>query len=559
MKDSSRLRVLLPVGLFVLALLLRLVGIGWGLKNDLHNQSYHPDELDIWAYSQRIQPAQGQFTPGFYNYGTLYLTTLKIASDVTAAYTGGPNDKDLDATWAYVSRCHEAGRIVNALAGAGTVVLVFLMLRRFIGDLGSSTAALAILVAPGHVVHSRFQTVDVFATFLLAASALFALKLIPGEGDELTPKAARKLIFLAGLFAGLSGGTKYTGVLGLFTLLAVIVVCRKKTQVLDALLAIVATVVGFLVATPGAVLDTGRFLTGVSYEMAHTSTGHGIVFEGTGNGFVYHLGNLMSGMGAIIVVLGLVGLVTAAVRKHVWAWALLAFFVPYYFLIGRAEAKFLRYTFPLYIGIAAGLGYAVSAAHRRGGAARGLVALGILGIGGVDSRGLVGAIQETTFMTGEDPRDQAARYLRANSGPTDFVGLASDPWYWTPPTYKDTNSQRAMPLDKRLAQMAAESQPKTLYYTPPDGKDPFPFDLRLLTQAPNPTWVTYSSFESVPRDRLLGREDVPFDARTVAKQYDAFTKQLKADYNLDRQFGEVRDPVEDMMYIHPAIYVWKRK
>src|SRR5437763_667705 len=68
------------VAIFALSLGLRLIGITWGLPNALHYDSYHPDEPINWAASQRIDPAHLQFVPGFYNYGTFFLTASKIAS-----------------------------------------------------------------------------------------------------------------------------------------------------------------------------------------------------------------------------------------------------------------------------------------------------------------------------------------------------------------------------------------------------------------------------------------------------------------------------------------------
>ncbi|RYG42037.1 hypothetical protein EON79_19690, partial [bacterium] len=149
MENRLRIGAFIGAGLFLFALLIRLVGIGWGLRNDLHDWSYHPDEPVIQLYSQRIEPTQGAFTPGFYNYGTFYLTTLKVASDVVAGYTGGPDPKNLlgDQSLAFYSRVTLAGRILSALAGAGTVLLAFLMLRRWTGLLGGTMGALVLAVA----------------------------------------------------------------------------------------------------------------------------------------------------------------------------------------------------------------------------------------------------------------------------------------------------------------------------------------------------------------------------------------------------------------------------
>ncbi len=102
------------------------------------------------------------------------------------------------------------------------------------------------------------------------------------------------------MFAGLSGSTKYTGVLGLLTLLVILYAYRKASFIKEALIAVGATAAAFVLATPGVLLDNERFMHDFTYEMQHTSQGHGLVFEGTANGFLFHLLNLFQGFGTIV-------------------------------------------------------------------------------------------------------------------------------------------------------------------------------------------------------------------------------------------------------------------
>ena len=55
---SNRVRISIAAGLFAFAFLLRLFGIGWGLPDEMHHQSFHPDEYFIWQRSQAVEPAQ---------------------------------------------------------------------------------------------------------------------------------------------------------------------------------------------------------------------------------------------------------------------------------------------------------------------------------------------------------------------------------------------------------------------------------------------------------------------------------------------------------------------
>lgn len=557
----ERLRILIPLAVFAIALAIRLVGIGWGLKNDLHNQSYHPDEEDIFRYSQGVEPAHLKFTPGVYNYGTFYLTSLRIASDMTAAYTGSPDLKSSDSVWSYIARCNLAGRILSALAGAGTVLLIFFIGLRLTNVLGGISAAAILAVAPAHVVHSRFQTVDVMAVFLLAASTLFALKLVPREGEEPpSDKQILKWIIASGVFAGLSAGTKYTGIIGVISLLVLLFAYRKSTFARDGLIGLAATIGAFAVSCPGIFLDNEAFMRDFKYEMLHTSTGHGLVFEGTANGFVYHLLNLFQGVGTIATIIGAGALIYATYQKKIWAIALLAFMVPYYVLIGRAEVKFLRYTFPLYVGLSVGFGWAIAKGQEHKKFGRYVVGAGILAVGGLDGAGLIGTARFTGYMTAEDPRDAAAHYLKdqAKTNPAMVVGLPEDPWFWSPPLFKDsTIARRSMNPMQRDEAMRAATAPAETYFKTPEG-NPTQFDKRLVTEI-KPDFVTYSSFEYSDPERLQGRTDISGEGRGLAAQYKDFVDALKQGYDPDKAFGDDLSLVQDLAYIQPHIRVWKRK
>lgn len=558
--STKQNRATLALAIFVIALLVRIVGISWGLPNKLHNQSYHPDELVILGYAEQIKPAEGKFTPGFYNYGTLYLTALSVAKDMTSAYVGAPDPKDPASFWRWVGNVNLTGRILSSLAGAGMAVVLFLMACRFTSRFGAAFAGLLPAFAPGLVVHSRFQTVDVLAAFLLALSALFAIRfLLPDEGVERSPRDDVKDMVLAGLFAGLSAGTKYTGILALLTVFAVIALKKRPDWLKLGAIATGTALLAFVIVTPGIFLESSAFFRDFSYEMAHTNAGHGLVFEGTPSGFIYHLFNLQTGLGTLLLLVSLGGLIWAAARKQTWAIALLAFFIPYYILIGRAEVKFLRYTFPLYVGLGAGFGYALGTGRREGKWGHAVVALGILGIGGLDYGGLRKTGALSVDMARTDARDEAALWLKEQSKdkPSTTVGLVTDPWFYTPPLFPDTtaNRGRQREMDAEMRQVQA---PRVVRHTPADFNDRVDWDVRLLTED-KPDFVVVSNFELSEVNKLVGRNDVSESAQQQASRYEEFRKQLNASYKPAMQFGLDTEIVQDMMYVQPVVYVWKRK
>ena len=543
---------LLPLAVFLLALLVRLSGLGWGLKNDIRNASLHPDETPNFVYSRAVVPALGRFTPGFYSYGTLYLTTLSVAS----AYMGEPKTKEgyapadpVKTDWDWVSRCILAGRIVSVLAGAATAWVAFALGRRIAGPLAGALAGAFIALSPAHVVHSRFQTPDVLAAALIAGALYFAvLALDPrGEKSRIAPAT------WCGVLAGLSAGVKYTGILVLLALYAALALRKHPGWARQAVVATAVALVVFVLTTPGVLLDNAAFVEQFAYEMRHTATGQELFFAGTANGFVFHLMNLFVGIGPILTLMGLAGLGYAAFRRYPWALVLLAFLLPYYLLIGRAEVKYMRYTFPLYVGLATGFGYAVAAAQRRNLWRQGAVVGTILGIGGVPAGGVRDTLTLTAGMLGEDPRDAAGRYLHTAGG---SVGLARDPWYWTPSVVPDGAAPRGRLWPVIRAEIAASASPKIVYPTTPEGGQTY-FDLGLFDQKPDR--IATSNFEIDYPERLRGRRDLaPEEAGRVAAA-NAWVDRLKAEYAIERVDGTRGYGIEDMDYVRPQVIVWKRK
>jgi hypothetical protein len=342
--------------------------------------------------------------------------------------------------------------------------------------------------------------------------------------------------------------------------LAAVLIAKPKNPLAVFGVGVLAAVIGFIVATPGALLDREAFLRDFSYELQHTSSGHGLVFLGTPNGFLYNLVNLCIGIDALLVLLGVGGLFYAAYKRHAWAVILLAFWLPYYVVIGRAEVKFLRYSFPLYVGVAAGVGYAIVAAHRRGRFARLGVGIGILGFGGLGGGGIASTVASTVKMVGQDPRDAAAEYLRSSGG---TVGLVSNPWFWSPPLFPNTAEPLSVRTEVRLEQAKAPVDPAVELAVNQDGTIS-PWEPRLITEM-RPDRVAFSSFEFLPLYRLRGAKGLPPDDQPDVDRGTRFLDLFDKSYTLEKEFGSSHRALvpewmlpEDALYAEPMVWVWKR-
>lgn len=572
---SRKTTALLCAAIFVIAFGIRLLGIGWGLKNDLHNQSYHPDEPLIFDYVHKSFLYRGQPEREYYNYGTLYYAILKAADVVRPAFGGVPPPDTLstdtfrdpekwDRVSTYVSQFHLAGRVVSALAGAGTAVLVFLILARWVSILGALAGAALITFSPAHLEHSRFQTVDIVSLFFISLATLACLRLLR---PELTDSKQWQLeVALAGALIGLSGGTRFTNVILIFSLLAVLAIRRPKSWPALAFLGAVMTGMFFAIATPGSVTDSAYFMSNLEFQSNHANTGHALVFVGTPNGFVMTIQNLMAGISAGAALLGLAGLVYAAVRKHAWAWVVLAFFVPYYYSIGRLEVKFVRYGFPLYLGVAAGFGYAVSAIQRRFNSrwlAAGVGALSMIGLEHPQS-GVRGVVAFTSWMMGPDPRDQAQRYLieQATKGlqtqQNIAVGFIDDPWFWDVPASPDATYLKFHPEDRDWYYQEFFPRYRIARFKSSRGREVLPIPVRLGV-GDYPAYATYTSYEAEDFRRLNGRTDLPSESQEQVNQMKTMYDRMYELYQEEKVFGQGGPTLHDLEYIQPTVYVMRRR
>lgn len=551
------------VGIFLFALVLRLIGITWGLPNALHFFSYHPDEYPIWNYAQKLDPAHFNFTPGFYNYGTLYLTVVKVLTDMVTAYGGGPAGKDPLSSALFIGRCQLAGRVAVACCGAGMASTVWAIMRRWTSSWGAALGALLVAGAPAALVHSRFQTVDIPAAFLWGLSTLYALKLIPSPADSLTADAKLRLRYalLSGLFAGFSAGTKYTGILALLTLLVVLLVVRKPGDLKAATLGLLAALVAMLAGTPGMLLDTAAFMRDLRFESHHAQVGQ-IEFYGTAPGYVYHLQNLGIGFGYVPLIVGIVGLAIAALRrKHLWAIATLAAAVPYYLLIGGEELKFLRYTFPLFIPLACAVAWILGGALTKlSGTEEAKRLVAVFANIVVFAQLLVTGVMATVDMVNTDSRDIAGQYLHdaATASATDkSVGLVADPWFWSPAVFPMAAGPR--PADGLFPAMNAATHPRVLMYS--EAPDRIDWDARLLSED-KPDYVTFTDYSFLTLDRFKASGWKENAAPVLVARYEEFMDHLQAGYTLDRTIGagmSRRDLPPDMLYTGMVAQIWKRK
>ncbi len=525
-------------GLFSVAFGIRLVGIRWGLPNAEHYYSYHPDEwLILLASYFVINPYAGEFLPGFYNYGTLpmYLWSLWLhwLSAVGVIPSLPPNATPEQVALLRAELYYWA-RLLVALMGAGTAVVVGRTAAMVGGTRAGVVAGLAMAFAPAFVVHSRFQTVDVPTTFFVALAFHQAVALAQSA------RPMRTLLWGA-FWAGCAAGAKYNAGLSLLAPLIslwLLPIQPTPKRTLWGFAAIGVAGLTFLGVCPGMWADSARFWQHFWYEVRHVGTGHGEVFTGTGVGWVYHLvPNLSTGFGALGLIASAVGW-AFSIRERRW-WGILGASLAYYLLIGAAEVRFLRYTFPLLPMLAIGVGLCAAPPANT---TRWLRVTAPLLAGAALLWQLLSATDFSLCMVRPDTRDQAAAWLRANLPAGTRIGFPTVPWFYTPPLFPETGE---LYWQKRLEYAQAAPRYRLIPLAPPE------WNADAL-QASLPEYLIISEFEERDVQRI-GRAD-----------YKAFMQVVNTRYQLVQTFtndppllGRKPTIPHDLLYICPFVKVYR--
>lgn len=177
---------------------LRYWGISFGAPI-LSNLYIRPDESLVIVSG--VEFARHLGTPGTYAYPALFqqmaaLLSHLINSDPAHAF-------GLDPTPFYL-----AVRALAAAFGTATILLVYLIARRFLDRPWSALAALAYALSPLAIRDAHFAVTDIPSVFFQTSVVWFALRYL-----DAAPARARRELWLAALALALSMCTKYAGLL----------------------------------------------------------------------------------------------------------------------------------------------------------------------------------------------------------------------------------------------------------------------------------------------------------------------------------------------------------
>jgi Dolichyl-phosphate-mannose-protein mannosyltransferase len=290
-----------------------------------------------------------------------------------------------------------AGRFVVVVLGLAGIAAAWFLGSRAYGTTAGFVAAAVTAVETTHVAYSRMAVTDVPLTLGVTVALLL---LISGR------------LPAAGVAIGIAAGFKYPA----FTLLVPLVVAgwgQWRRLVLSAALAPVA----FLLTSPYFAVHLCEALGDVRSVQRYGRLGW-LGFEDDPVTPIAFAQRLWEGMGPALLI-ALLGLVLALVRRDAADRILAAFVLAYFATLLPLEAHFDRYILPL-----------VPALGALAGRVRALAAVTLLLL----VIPLVWSVRETRPLTRTDTRVVAHDWMRANLTPG--VLVAADPSTATPETVR---------------------------------------------------------------------------------------------------------------------------
>ncbi len=375
--------MLLLVGLLMAGAALRLTGINWD-----QFQHIHPDErFIVWVadsisfpadFSTALDPLRSTIDPfrwppdhgdesgkpRSYAYGHFPLYLLVFAAHAAQAIGKWLGETTLAfpallqplntigqhlAEYNYLAL---VGRALSALCDLGVLALVYALGRRVYGVSAGLLAAGAYAFAVLPIQLSHFYAVDMVLTFCVVATVALAARRAEGGGWPAW--------LVAGAFAGLAVGSKFSAILVVLPLFAA-AWCRVADRRPRALVGQLAATGGaaalvFVVTNPFALIEFPAYLSNILAQNAMVS---GIMDAPYTRQYIgtlpywYFVQQLSQwGTGWPLGFAAWAGLVWALIRfgSHRAGRAetiLLAWALPYFALTGAFHAKFLRYMAPL--------------------------------------------------------------------------------------------------------------------------------------------------------------------------------------------------------------------
>ena len=339
--------LLVLVGIFALALGLRLWGVNFGLP-----YAYHVDEptyvsaaLNLGAGIIGRQPNPTGFSNVLFGEYVSYLIMGRIAG-IFASVADFEQAYRLDPSMFLL-----LGRLTSALMGALTALVIYRLGRESAGRPAGWLAGSFVAVAFLHVRDSHYGVPDVAMTFFVSLTVLFCVLAVQ--------QPRRWFRYLAAASGGFAIAVKWSAwpVLAPLILTAFMrpprtIAPRQDNFIRQTLTSILFFAGGLMLGGFQLLLKPAVYLEYATRELrAGEGGGFGLWQIDTVSGWTFYLKTLAYGLGIVLLVLAIVGCLRRTVlavrsRDRV-SFILLSFPLAYYLVMGVSRHYFARYALPL--------------------------------------------------------------------------------------------------------------------------------------------------------------------------------------------------------------------
>ncbi|MBU1104349.1 glycosyltransferase family 39 protein [Candidatus Parcubacteria bacterium] len=336
------MKINLLVPIIVLAFLVRVVGINFGLPLELH-----PDEGKIIYPANSmsvnfVESLQGRgdnafFNPHIFYYGGvnffILTSTIKLVSFV------GRNFSVFNLV--SLSPIFLLARFITVLFATATVYFVYRLGRDSFGEKVGLLSALVLAFFPTHVINSHYFSPDIIATFFGVASIYFL---------------SRRKLLASSIMVGLGIGTKYyPAILAVFLGLGILIFLKGslKSRLTKLLKYTVCAIVVFIITNPHVILNFPEFALDIKNQFARN--GGGILGSVSPRFFYLLVNNDSSSMGrflgnSLFFDLGPLALLVVFIavfypwfHKNAFAKYLSGFVICYFCFVSASISKEMRW------------------------------------------------------------------------------------------------------------------------------------------------------------------------------------------------------------------------
>ena len=391
---------------------LRVDGVRWGLPDDVHaSYSYHPDEASLLEWASDLYHGKiisKQFIYG----GTFYLTTLEAGKRVAALLRHG-------APLSLRERML-AARCSSALFAVLAILFTYLAGATLFTPAAGAWAALALALAPGHVLAAQVARPDALFTLLLVLNVCCAARLLGALGNR------QMNLLTAGMLLGVSVATRFPAALWwLGYALALFMAGRDSAPGRRAWLSSLAVVsvvalLAYGLASPHSLRHAAVLFDGLATQF-HYQRGAALADAVHHGGALHYGGSVMAeaiGYGSYAP--ALLALLVAAWRRARADLLLATFALPYFLSLASSQWVLVRYFVPLLPLLALWLGAMIEQGLRSASVVRALsVALALCAFG---VNGLTLAVYNRALHL-PDSRDRALAWLVTHAAPATRIGV----------------------------------------------------------------------------------------------------------------------------------------